>query len=155
VYTLTNSGGTALGWVVSTPAPWLSLSPTAGTLPPFSITQVKAQFNAAATLLPLGSNHTQVVFSNPGSTTDPIVRDIALRTYPLPAWSSHVQATSTDFQARMAGVPTWNYRIEASTNLQDWSRVATNQADAVGILLWIDTQAPLFPRRFYRAVTSP
>jgi hypothetical protein len=55
------------------------------------------------------------------------------------------------FQIAVAGVPDFNYAIEASTNLADWIRITTNASPYV----FSDTNTVLWPQRFYRAVYIP
>jgi hypothetical protein len=63
--TLTNTSGTALNWGVATNAPWLGASPASGTLG--ASASVVVTFTAQAELMPSGSHHANVVFTN--STT--------------------------------------------------------------------------------------
>jgi len=54
-------------------------------------------------------------------------------------------------QIRLEGVPSGSYVLEASSDLVQWTPVATNRADAVGDLLLADSQTGDFAQRFYRA----
>jgi hypothetical protein len=48
------------------------------------------------------------------------------------------------------------YGIEAATNLDSpvfWQRIGANNADVTGLFQFTDTNAPVFPMRFYRALT--
>ena len=56
--------------------------------------------------------------------------------------------------AAFRGIPGRDYRIQASTNLQDWSTIRIVTADQTGAFGFTDTDAPDFPRRFYRARTD-
>ena len=51
----------------------------------------------------------------------------------------------------LAGVPTYSYAIEASTNLLDWTSVETN----VSPFSLIDTNTVQMPHRFYRGLYLP
>jgi hypothetical protein len=51
------------------------------------------------------------------------------------------------------GNPGENFDIQASTNLQTWQDLGTNTADPTGLLQFLDTNAPLYPYRFY--LTTP
>jgi peptidoglycan/xylan/chitin deacetylase (PgdA/CDA1 family) len=51
-----------------------------------------------------------------------------------------------------AGVPDRLYLIQASTNLVNWTTVSTNMADANGAFSFTDTDAPVYPARYYRFV---
>ncbi len=44
------------------------------------------------------------------------------------------------------------FDIQASTNLQTWLDLGTNHADTNGLLQYLDTNASLFPWRFYLAI---
>jgi hypothetical protein len=51
----------------------------------------------------------------------------------------------------VAGVPGYNYVVEASTDLVDWVPVQTNTAP----FTFVDANAGQFGQRFYRSVYSP
>jgi hypothetical protein len=55
------------------------------------------------------------------------------------------------FLVGLTGSPGRIYRVEASTNLQDWSSLM-DDASPFGML---DTNAPSLPQRFYRARLLP
>jgi hypothetical protein len=52
---------------------------------------------------------------------------------------------------RLVGLHSKTYLIQASTNLTDWSTIATNYSDT-GILSYLDSSSTNHSRRFYRAV---
>lgn len=58
------------------------------------------------------------------------------------------------FILRLTGEPGCNYAIEATTNSVNWSALKTNNATD-GVFDFVDTAAPGFPRRFYRARLLP
>jgi subtilisin family serine protease len=155
LYVLTNAGGTALDWSASVSVPWLDLAPAAGTLGPGASHTVSATFNAQAARVVPGSNYAQITFTVAGSGSNSLIRGLALMVYPLPTWAGAVQVTEGRFEGRLTGVPSWTYVLEASTNLVHWTGIATNQADATGVVQFTDPAASTLPRRFYRAVTAP
>jgi hypothetical protein len=55
------------------------------------------------------------------------------------------------FQFTITGVPGLNYAIEASTNLVDWTPLATNSSPCT----FVDDDATNFPARYYRSVYLP
>lgn len=58
------------------------------------------------------------------------------------------------FLLRVVGEPGISYRIQASSDLLQWATIQTATAPANGIVDFLDTDAVLFPRRYYRAVGS-
>jgi hypothetical protein len=60
----------------------------------------------------------------------------------------------SQFQLHLAGESGRNYRIDATTNLLDWTTLSTNMAFG-GSFVFIDSAAPGFNKRFYRAVLVP
>ncbi len=59
-------------------------------------------------------------------------------------------------QILCSGTSGGTYWLQASTTLSPpaWSNIATNSADANNLLNFVDTQAPTFPMRFYRAAIA-
>jgi hypothetical protein len=57
-----------------------------------------------------------------------------------------------NFILHAAGSPGESFEIQASTNLQTWQDLGTILADTNGLALFEDTNAPLFPNRFYYTV---
>lgn len=51
------------------------------------------------------------------------------------------------------GLSNLTYTIEASTNLINWINIGTAPADTGGLFNFTDTNAPAYPRRFYRAIS--
>jgi hypothetical protein len=54
------------------------------------------------------------------------------------------------------GLSNLTYTIQAASNLNpviQWSNIGAPVANSSGVFSFIDTNAPLFPRRFYRAVS--
>lgn len=75
---------------------------------------------------------------------------------PCPAGSEETPAavltcgewTNGQFQITVTGVPRYNYVIQGSTNLEEWTSLVTNAAPFV----FVETAGNSFPTRFYRAV---
>jgi ELWxxDGT repeat protein len=59
--------------------------------------------------------------------------------------------SSGQFQLTLQGQPEQFYVIEASTNLTDWSNIATNATDTAGSMTYWDPEFVLTPSRYYRA----
>jgi len=83
--------------------------------------------------------------------------DVVLyRGYP-PARMTGVTSLSNKFaQVQGVGVSNLTYTIQAATNLNptiNWTNLGVAPANATGIFSFTDTNAPLFPMRFYRAVS--
>jgi fibronectin-binding autotransporter adhesin len=60
-----------------------------------------------------------------------------------------------NFQFRLHGVASESYRIDATTNLVDWTAISTNAIPGSAFMDFVDHDAPTFPHRFYRAVFLP
>ena len=92
----------------------------------------------------------QVLASNPGGSaaTSPssLVLDSGLRLD-----SFFLNSTNGTIQMRLVGAANSNYVIQASSDLLNWSPIATN-SPANGLWYFVDPQFSSFSRRFYRAV---
>jgi len=67
------------------------------------------------------------------------------------AYPSVVQRNSDgSIQLQFFGVPGQTYDCQATTNFLNWINLGSSLADTNGQLQFLDTNAPLFPRRFYR-----
>lgn len=64
--------------------------------------------------------------------------------------TSTLQMTTSGFNIQLSGPSGSNYVIEASTDLNNWTPIATNAAPT-GTVSYIDTDASKYPNRFYRA----
>jgi subtilisin family serine protease len=64
-------------------------------------------------------------------------------------------AGGSPFQMRVSGGLNRTCVIEATTNLMDWSSVATNATSADGTFVYTDNQPAGQPQRFFRATASP
>ncbi|MBI2949647.1 MAG: S8 family serine peptidase, partial [Verrucomicrobia bacterium] len=58
------------------------------------------------------------------------------------------------FKLRLLGDPGKAYEIQASTNLKDWTPLATNRTSRDGFFVWSDSGFNTSQPRFYRAVLS-
>jgi hypothetical protein len=58
-------------------------------------------------------------------------------------------------QLQLAGTPGQSYTFQATTNFTSWNTLGSSLADTNGNLQYLDTNAPLFPHRFYRWSSSP
>lgn len=65
--------------------------------------------------------------------------------------SSLLIVGGNQFQFTVAGVPGFNYAVEASTNVLDWVRLTTNASP----FIFVDSDTGNFPRRYYRSVYVP
>jgi len=52
-----------------------------------------------------------------------------------------------------AGIPGYNYIVQASTNITSWIPVSTNTAGTNGLFIYIDSSAMNYPSRYYRSVS--
>jgi hypothetical protein len=59
--------------------------------------------------------------------------------------------TTTGAHLTMAGTPNHNYLVQTSTNLVNWTDLGTVTADTLGNILYQDTAATNYFKRFYRA----
>lgn len=75
-------------------------------------------------------------------------------TSPPPEITSFQRLSDGQFMLRLSGESGRSYAIEATTNLTNWSSIRTNTASG-GYFDFLDTAAPGFPRRFYRARLLP
>jgi uncharacterized delta-60 repeat protein len=53
-------------------------------------------------------------------------------------------------QIQFFGAPGQSYNFQATTNFTSWNNLGSSLADTNGIFGYVDTNAPLFPNRFYR-----
>ncbi len=81
VYTLTNTGGTALDWTAGRTQIWVTVSAASGTLAAGGSTTVSVSINSAANSLAAGSYSDTVAFTNVtnggGSTTRPVALTVS------------------------------------------------------------------------------
>ena len=76
----------------------------------------------------------------------------------VPVFSQTLEPTVTilswsadQFRVRLSGQPGQGYRVEASSDLKDWAVLVASNSPS-GTFEFVDADANLFTRRFYRAV---
>ncbi|HEX3102648.1 MAG TPA: hypothetical protein VHQ01_12680, partial [Pyrinomonadaceae bacterium] len=69
-----------------------------------------------------------------------------------PNITSFTMLQSGAAQIKFAGIPGKSYLIQATTNIASpvWITIATNTAGTNGLFIFIDTDAPNYPSRYYR-----
>jgi len=95
-------------------------------------------------------NYSVMVTNLYGSVTS-APASLVVYTNATPTLTVDSGSTNGQFQFDISGVAGLNYSVQASTNLVDWVPLATN----VSPFTFIDTNAVLFPQRFYRSVFTP
>jgi uncharacterized repeat protein (TIGR03803 family) len=119
-YTLTNIGTKAINWSVAGTVPWLSVSPSRGTLTPGgSAVNISVSLNAAASNLFLGTYDANIWFTN---LTDGVVQGraftLAIIKPPVildqPASQTVIGGTTVTFTAGVAGGLPLNYRWQVN-----------------------------------------
>src|ERR1043166_785493 len=71
---------------------------------------------------------------------------------PQPYLTRQTRLANGQFQFRLAGTSGESYILQGSTNFLTWTPLLTNSATLYD---FTDTNAPSYPRRFYRAVLGP
>lgn len=150
IYTLTNAGGLSLDWTASVSADWLTLSATSGTLAPTSGSNVLASFNTNADGLPAGDYNAVVTFSNATTGAEALSRTITLTVSPIRMSVAVAPSSPGIFEITLSGHPSQAYVIEASSDLVQWTSIATNVAGSNGALLYVDAPDLPMARQFYR-----
>jgi hypothetical protein len=87
----------------------------------------------------------QVVVTNPDGTQTSNPARLVVYTNPVPVLEMESYANG-QFAVIVTGVPGFNYSIQATTNLTDWTPLMTNVAP----FTYIDTNG--YPQRFYRGL---
>ena len=146
-YTLINSGGLPLDWSASASSNWLSLSAVNGSLAANASTSIVVLIDADAGALPVGSYNALMTFSNL-TTAAEFSREIALTVNPIRLLVGN--ATNGAFEIIVQAQSNSTYVIEASTNLLDWTSVATNVAGTNGLWNYLEANTTSIPYRFYR-----
>jgi hypothetical protein len=92
----------------------------------------------------------QVAITNGGGS---ITNTVNLLVYAsaTPELQAPALSAGGQFQVTVSGVPGFTYRIEGSTNLNDWVPVSIN----VSPYTFTDTNIASLPQRYYRAVYVP
>jgi len=80
--------------------------------------------------------------------------DVVLyRVNPPARLTSIARLANSSVQLQGAGLSNLTYTIQASTNLLVWTNIGAALANLTGAFSFNDTNAPLFPLRFYRALS--
>jgi len=97
---------------------------------------------------------TNVIFSNGSGErvrlSHGVTGYLVVGTNSPPAWLHFPEFTGGRARFILTGLPEADYRIEASTNLTDWTSLSTNLAHG-GAVFFSDLEAGIFPCRSYRA----
>jgi hypothetical protein len=91
------------------------------------------------------------VITNLAGSTNSAAAVLSVYLTAAPTLSGAGFPSSGKFQFSLAGVPSYNYAVSASTNLRDWTPLQTN----VSPFTFTDTNASGFADRFYRAQYLP
>lgn len=78
---------------------------------------------------------------------------VSVFTYPLEIRLLRPRLLTGAFQIGITGPP-GDYVVLGSTNLLDWTQVGI-ASNPLGTVSFVDTNAHLFPQRYYRALTAP
>ncbi|MEW6302831.1 MAG: S8 family serine peptidase [Verrucomicrobiota bacterium] len=164
VYTVTNTGNGTLHWAAAKDREWISLSSTSGTLAPGGSANVTVSINASANQLSPGGYKGHVHFVNTDNGNGNTTRKVNLKVNRPATLSANtagdgsalgLAAPGLGFPVRVYGDPDAAYMVEATTNLVDWITVGADRPSSSGYFDFVDWQADVFQRRFYRAVNVP
>ncbi len=86
--------------------------------------------------------------------TNSATLSIAIDSTPLFGQSEVVSTISGTATLSFAGIPTYSYSVNRSTNLTDWATIWTTNAPVGGVFQFIDTAAPT-PSAYYRLQYNP
>jgi hypothetical protein len=87
----------------------------------------------------MGNSNYTVVIANPTITVGPV------------SLIAQGFGTHGNFQLTLSSTTNTGFEIQASTNLINWTNIGSGTTDTNGFLFFQDTNAPGFPKRFYRA----
>ncbi len=124
-----------------------------------SLSGGQASVNVLAASLGLSNAVITAEYSDPAGnyngSTNSLTQLITLVSAPpaAPTISLTPGAVNGSVTANLSGTAGGTYIIEASTDLVHWTPLATNVADANGNLSLIDSNAVIYPVRFYRGCT--
>jgi predicted outer membrane repeat protein len=96
-------------------------------------------------------NFPAIANANGGDGSDIGAFEVIVR----PRFTSIAPLTDNSIQLEGAGLSNLTHTIQANSNLNttNWTSIGTAPADGSGVFSFTDTNAPLFPMRFYRAVS--
>lgn len=109
---------------------------------------VAGSFTPASQVVFVGTNAAFPFVGTNATNVNFAANPVALSTSFAPQLSNGV------YQVQGAGLPGKIYQFQASTNLTHWITISTNTAAANGIFQFADTNAPVTPRRFFRAIAT-
>lgn len=78
---------------------------------------------------------------------------VLYRVNPPAQITSIVAPPGNQLQVQGFGLSNLTFTIEASSNLVDWVSIGNAPANSSGAFSFLDTNAPQFNRRFYRALS--
>lgn len=167
VYTLRNTGGTAIDWAATYSSNWVDLNPTGGSLAPGASTTVTVALNSQANSLVAGTYDATLNFAftadgvapadggNSASTGGIVTREMVLTVLEnLRVLGQGFSGTGV-FEVVVQGSPGAQVALEGSTDFNRWENVNSGVIGEDGTLTLGDPESPGFPTRFYRASVSP
>lgn len=92
---------------------------------------------------------------NPTYRPDGVVLNVTGGNLPVVVTLGPAAWTNQRFQFRLTGNPGATYRIDSSTNLVQWTAIATQTIPTAGFVVFGDSATANFQLRFYRAVLVP
>jgi hypothetical protein len=117
----------------------------------FNSTNLVGATNTTLTLNDTTTNQTgaySVTVTNAVGTVTSSNAVLSVYSSAAPTMNTASFSGSTGFQFQVAGVPGFNYAVQASTNLVDWISLITNTSP----FSFTDTNTPGFQQRFYRSI---
>ncbi len=155
VFTLANSGDSALEWQVTTSAPWLTLSAAEGTLAEGATTSITVAINDQADLLPAGEHTNTCRFLNLTTGAGDAQREVRITVDQPASLNALGYSGAGRFELSLSGTPGRTYLIEATADLLNWTPVSTNTTAADGTFRFVDVQYQPLGWRYYRAILAP
>ena len=168
IYTLSNSGGTAIDWTATNNSSWLDFSPTAGSLAAGASTTVTVALTSEATTLVAGTYDTTLNFGftisgggtggggQPASTGGMVTREAILDILENIKVIGHQFSEAGTFEIIIQGSPNSQVTLEGTTDFIKWTKITSGQTESDGTVTLGDPDCASYPTRFYRAsVSSP
>jgi hypothetical protein len=152
VYTLSNTGGTALEWTASKTTDWIGLSATGGSLAPGASTQVTISIHETANALAAGVYNDIVSFVNATDGNGNTSREVTLTASAAAELKVAIHSVGETglFQIIIQGTAGTPIVLEASEDLVKWKVVATEAIGPEGTLTVTDPESASLQKRFYR-----